>query len=76
MKEEEILKRLAGKLRIHAQTPDYCDKCEYKEPGMVDGGLWCYMFKDMPKPTCTQFRLSPSLLSSSLAQASKQSEEM
>lgn len=38
-------------------TPSGCEQCLYRQPGMrEDSPGWCYMFKDLPGPTCAQFR--------------------
>lgn len=36
-------------------TPHGCASCIYREEQMRDGG-WCYMFKDMPSPSCSQHK--------------------
>lgn len=31
---------------------EQCKTCRYKDLITPDEGLWCYMFKDKPEPTC------------------------
>jgi hypothetical protein len=37
------------------QTPNGCTDCDYRQEHMRDGGH-CYMFRNMPSPSCAQFR--------------------
>lgn len=36
-------------------TPEDCAGCLHRQEDWRDGG-WCYMFREMPSPTCTQFK--------------------
>ena len=42
--------------RAGVKTPEGCGKCLYRDESMRDGG-YCYMFREMPKPTCAQFKM-------------------
>lgn len=54
----------------HQMTPACCDHCEYHRADMRDGGH-CYMFKNMPVPTCAQFRLDTDFVASAEAAGEK-----
>lgn len=50
--KDEFIPETRMSVTKDGKVDEQCKTCRYKDLITPDEGLWCYMFKDKPEPTC------------------------